>query len=161
MPQNGESWTSKIVLALVSASLGVVGSLLVFHWTAREPHLTVTITAPTLDFGKNKVTQFLTIRNDGSDLAKSVRIGLKGVQGRLYDEEFLVTFDPARPDLLPVPSCDPSGDCVLRIGDLQPSAYSTIRLRYRRPPLNDTDIDTFSDNASSIKKKVASTELIQ
>jgi hypothetical protein len=164
MSGTNESSISKILLAIFSAALGVAGSVIVFQVTEKEPHLTTTITRPSSpEFPENKIVQFLTIRSDGQGVAKSVRLSLKSMQGRLYENEFKIFFSPIHTDPALPPQCDSSGDCVLQIGDLQPRAFSTVKLTYKRPPLTEGDIDTFSDNAQTekIEANVASQEANQ
>ena len=146
---NSESVFSKIGLAVFSAALGVIGSIAVLHFSEKQPHLSLTITPPHQVFGQNKVTQFLTLKNDGHDVAKGIRIGLKSAQGRLYEDEIRVTYSPIRTDPTPAPQCGPQGDCVMMIGNLQPHAFSTVQLTYRLPVMGQGDIQTFSDNAEA------------
>jgi hypothetical protein len=156
----GDSLGGKIFLAGLAAAFGALATLVTTRMTSREPRLMLGITAPRTVFGQNKVLQFITIRNTGEDVAKGVRLGLMGCEGRLYDDELAIQFTPPRPDAIKaVYGAD--GECVLTIGDLQPNAYSTIKLSYKNPAFGDKDIQTFSDNARVEATNIASPELLQ
>ena len=156
----GDSLGGKIFFAALAAAFGAVATLITTRLTTRVPHLMLSITAPRTVFNQNKVVQFITVRNTGEDVAKGVRVGLMGCEGRLYDEELAIQFTPPRPDAIKaVYGAD--GECVLNIGDLQPESYSTIKLSYRNPVFGNKDIKTFSDNARVEATNIASPELLQ
>jgi hypothetical protein len=153
-----DGWTSKLVLAIVSAALGAIGSLVVARITAKEPQLVVAVEGARTAFGENRVQQFVTIRNDGKELAKDVTLSVKSLQGRLYESGFTVVFDPPRLSSPPTVDCDQqTGDCVWQFGDLKPKAYITIRLTYKRPTLTNADIETHAENAIATIEVLPST----
>jgi hypothetical protein len=152
-PKPSEGFGSKVLLALISAVLGFGGGYLLHVATKTEAELTITVAQGRVEFGKNRVVQIVSIRNGGNDLAKSIRLAVKGFEGRLMEQELGVSWDPPRLDV-----CQhfyaPNGDFTLMIGDLQPGATSTIRLVYKRPELTVNDLELFADNARARKSTV-------
>lgn len=152
--QKKESFASKFGLTLITALLTFVAGYLVQRLTTKEAEIVVTLSEPKVAIDENRVEQVVSVRNNGKDLAKHVRIVIRGLdQGRLFAEKFRVLQDPPAIDSepQPKPSYSSTGDLALAVADLQPSATDTIFLVFKKPKLSTGDIDCFSDNATARK----------
>lgn len=141
----GNGIIGKVLIALLSAVFGLVSGYVLQTLGKKEPQLTITISAPSLEFGRDRVLQFITVKNSGNDLSKQVRLVIKSVQTRIYEEE--LRFESAPEVVTLKPNYNSSGDLSFIVGDLPPGGYLRIQLSYRKPPLIDREIDGYSDNA--------------
>ena len=139
----------KIAIPVLSAFLGLAGGYSLHYLTEQKANLEVTITQPMKRIGENIVFQILTINNSGNDTAKRVRLEVRDIQPRMHENLYV----DATPMLLKPYERNFSnkGDLLLSLGDLQPNSYVTIILRYKRPLLNNEDINVYADNAISDK----------
>lgn len=142
--------------AVVGAVLGFLLSYWQFRLTNPTPTITIAITPPQQDPGNAKVKQVLTLTNHSEVIAKAVNFELKSVSSRLdHSSDGSITglgvfYDPPRPQK-PSPLCESDGNCSVSLGDLQPNAYATITMSYVAPALREDEIETYSDNAKTIK----------
>src|SRR5262245_9147093 len=81
-----EGLGSKILIALLSAVFGLVGGYVLQTVGKKEPALIVTISAPNVQFADDRVQQFITIKNSGNDLSKQVRLVVRSVKARIYED---------------------------------------------------------------------------
>ena len=137
---------SQIIITILSAALAVLGAVLVYQLTKKEPTLVLIVADPDIVFGEDKVRQMIAARNQGNNLAKSVQITVQTIKLRL--EEHVISGQP------PVEckkSFDDLGTLVFNCGHLKPNASIIIRLVHKRPPLLHKEVNIYSENVSGKK----------